>query len=40
MKKKLMDRVGLTENTIYNFFENINYKKVLTVVSEVVFVPK
>jgi FkbM family methyltransferase len=40
MKKKLMDRVGLTENTIYDFFESINYKKVLTVVSEVVFAPK
>jgi hypothetical protein len=39
MKKKVMDKVGLDENTIYNFFESINYKMVLKVMSEVVYAP-
>ena len=39
MKKIIMDKVGLDENTIYNFFESINYKMVLKVMSEVVYAP-
>jgi FkbM family methyltransferase len=40
MKKKVMDKVGLDENTIYNFFESINYKIVLKVMSEIVYAPE
>ena len=40
MKKKVMNKVGLTQNTIYDFFESINYKQVLAVKSEVVYAPK
>jgi len=40
MKKKVMNKVGLTQNTIYDFFESINYKQVLSVKSEVVYAPK
>jgi hypothetical protein len=39
MKKKVMDKVGLDENTIYNFFESIKYKMVLKVMSEIVYAP-
>jgi FkbM family methyltransferase len=40
MKKKVMNKVGLTQNTIYDFFESINYKQALAVKSEVVYAPK
>ena len=39
-KKKVMNKTGLTENIIYDFFNSINYKEVLTVKSEVLFAPK
>ena len=35
-----MNKTGLTENIIYDFFNSINYKEVLTVKSEVLFAPK
>ena len=34
-----MNKTGLTEDTIYNFFESINYKQVLAVKSEVLYAP-
>ena len=39
-KKKVMVKTGLTENTIHNFFESINYKQVLAVKNEVLYAPK
>lgn len=39
-KKKIMNKTGLTEDTIYSFFESINYKEVLAIKSEVVYAPK
>ena len=39
-KKKVMNKTGLTENIIYDFFNSINYKEVLTVKSEVLFAQK
>ena len=39
-KKKVMDKTGLTEDAIYNFFESINYKQVLAIKSEVLYAPK
>jgi len=40
LKKKILNKVGLSEQSIYNFFESINYKEVLSLKSEVVFAPK
>ena len=39
-KKKVMNKTGLTEDTIHNFFESINYKEVLAIKSEVLYAPK
>lgn len=39
-KKKVMNKTGLTEDAIHNFFESINYKEVLAIKSEVVYAPK
>jgi len=39
-KKKVMVKTGLTEDTINNFFESINYKQVLAVKNEVLYAPK
>lgn len=39
-KKKVMIKTGLTEDTIHNFFESIDYKQVLSVKNEVVYAPK
>jgi len=38
-KEKVMKKTGLTENDIYNFFNSINYKEVLSIKSEVLFAP-
>jgi FkbM family methyltransferase len=39
-KKKVMNKTGLTEDIIYNFFKSINYKEVLAIKSEVVYAPE